>query len=559
MLLEKRAFGVFKSLDDLRKMEGHSVTTARLVEEDWKCMILPLMLICRTIYREIHPKIYEDVVFSVFTKPENLLSELDTIKSAWLPKVQLLSIRICQQPLCLQKTIALGDLASDEGESDYCKFINNWDRFCKRLADVWSAFPSKNRSLALHFSVSDLETFRHMVTSLKQLPQLLNCSIKISPISKFDKQALRVVEAAFTELRPKGAAQKPFRYIDLPEEIQLKILSFTGLVVPYTGIPAACSRCLGRRPFDICCGICTVDHYNTGCCCTPFSGFTENRTKYFYADRSAYSTSCICLSLHLDLLLVNKLFYRQGLLTLYSLNHFVFKGLRIYNEFRPGFWASKHLFPAGQIPPLNQLRREFYRYIHSIEFDLNMKAIRYCFSVCRNERNREMHRQRSDQLHHGCVIAVKYILELLKVAGCKRMKILFRVACKSTTHRYACQADCSCGNSYQTSADLRKGISALFVELSYLRPLIKEVAGVVLVSFTETVCTFLADGELPDMSPSPMLPDCQRQRPEFSKFERACEQTLMGEDSEYALQDEVKSSLLRVMERDDNYEHCWCS
>src|SRR5690606_34944284 len=291
--------------------------------EGWTLGAVPLMLTCRTVYDEVSTRLYENHVFEVHTKPENLLSEFDTVKSTWIPMIKRLSLRICREPNrynldCRRNWNSnLSDRCGCEHDDSECMrntlteeyktFIGNWAAFCKRVAEAWHGSPT-DRYVVFYLNIRSLETLKDMVEPLKQLPRLRQYAVRFNDFKdQVSYYGMPIIKKTLCSLQSKWDEAKPFRYMDLPEEVQLKILSFTTLVNLHDGIPSACYRCLGRRRNDFCCNDC-VFHVEYGKCCCHVVGIVGLYSKQY----KAYSTSCSCYRHPLELFRVSKHIYRQS-------------------------------------------------------------------------------------------------------------------------------------------------------------------------------------------------------------------------------------------------------
>jgi hypothetical protein len=109
--------------------------------------------------------------------------------------------------------------------------ITEWLRLLIRLVAL---APLSELTLYLIFDTKDFETAEEAVEPLLKLPAgaLRDCTIRLShePSRRLQLPAKKcVVHLTDRSLR---YTKTPFRFLDLPQEIQLKILSYTSLVAP---------------------------------------------------------------------------------------------------------------------------------------------------------------------------------------------------------------------------------------------------------------------------------------------------------------------------------------
>jgi len=96
----------------------------------------------------------------------------------------------------------------------------------------------KKLNLYLVCDSADIQSARGIAGPLLQLPLLKDCAIRFGRIDcrSYSTETKRQLQqlAANTTLRLTGRLNvQAFRFLDLPQEIQLKILEFTDLVTPY--------------------------------------------------------------------------------------------------------------------------------------------------------------------------------------------------------------------------------------------------------------------------------------------------------------------------------------
>lgn len=224
-------------------------------------------------------------------------------------------------------------------------------------------------SLSLVCDVADVEMARHITAALDHLPALARCQIRLSN-DPDEEQLLSIArDAAMRALQRKAdrldpSSNRPFRFMDLPQELRFHILRYTDLVTPYsmavwdprdgysngrglfgshddlfgTGLEVKC-----KPPYDGChpsahehCegGQCLQDtkcsHSSTKCWICPHYGcqfhgcYARNDGQGCFCSRhhAAYSPLCDCWRPPTPLFLVSRAFCEDARAIFYSQNHF---------------------------------------------------------------------------------------------------------------------------------------------------------------------------------------------------------------------------------------------
>jgi hypothetical protein len=157
---------------------------------------------------------------------------------------------------------------------------------------------------------------------MMQLPILAACNLRLS-----NKPFLNGIEDlardAVLKLTGKSsdALGSPFRFTDLPREIQLHILQYTDLVTnediawcpdPTPAGPKICKSSIldwnNGSAYDFtCCGKCS--HVIDSCCC--------------FLMHTAFSSSCTCWRMPVSLFSINRQMREDAIAIFYSQNHFL--------------------------------------------------------------------------------------------------------------------------------------------------------------------------------------------------------------------------------------------
>lgn len=178
-----------------------------------------------------------------------------------------------------------------------------------------------------------------------QKPFLAGCSVRLShrPDADLRKLAERAVAASTGESQPitnnmENNVQAPFRFLDLPAELRLQILSYTDLVTPFGEIEWDVSRGFYIRywregGYRSCDPINAHGHYGT---LNP--SWREEPTPYLACWESSDSSGCYCAAYHAahssirrcmcwapptQLVLVSRQMREDALRTFYGQNRFI--------------------------------------------------------------------------------------------------------------------------------------------------------------------------------------------------------------------------------------------
>src|ERR1700759_2859809 len=99
--------------------------------------------------------------------------------------------------------------------------------------------------------VNNEKIAKQILQPLLQLPRLRSCGIYLGTIYDASCDQLRgLAKMAVQRLTRDPAAELPFRLLDLPVELQLRVLEFSSIVLP-TEVCASLGRYLSRsRPHN---------------------------------------------------------------------------------------------------------------------------------------------------------------------------------------------------------------------------------------------------------------------------------------------------------------------
>jgi len=223
--------------------------------------------------------------------------------------------------------------------------------------------------LAFVCDVDDGETAEEFIAPMKQLPNLKECAVRLGilPMGKTNVRSNLQYLAGETALRLTGRwADQPFRFLDLPQEVQLQILSYTDLLASrdLQRVTAGCVP--GRNPvtfferagieFDASTDW-DQDHFptryfnNLKCCgkCFDVSGVCLCRARH-----AAFSITCTCWRIPTAIFQVSKKIKQDAESIFYSRNHFVTPGDDKRNK-TLGLRKFLDQLPAGVIKYLKHI------------------------------------------------------------------------------------------------------------------------------------------------------------------------------------------------------------
>jgi hypothetical protein len=173
--------------------------------------------------------------------------------------------------------------------------------------------------------VENLEIGRLVVRPLQNITPLAKCNIRLNSEHHPLLQALVIETATKAKGLPSKEDPSPFRYMDLPQELRLKILEYTDLVTPLREVewnpqenfyfshersycngfsdcsPSQHRACLMRS--------CWLRNPGYGCFCTRY--------------HTAVSSACRCWIPPTSLFLVCKVMREEAQTVFFALNHFV--------------------------------------------------------------------------------------------------------------------------------------------------------------------------------------------------------------------------------------------
>jgi len=243
-------------------------------ENECICPPLPIQLltVCRTIHDEVSEILYSRNKFKL------LLEQNFPLAPRAVAKMTSLCIRLnmcscvphhfCQHPLknsirhrcdichalCKRGRDSPLTVTPTQGMGIFSK----WLEVCKLLQTGLGP----EMRLSVICDCADMETAQQIVRPMAGLPTVSECSIRLgqSPFMEW-----RQIAESTVLLLTNRARTRPFRFLDLPKELQRDVLCRTDLISPHilewNGYNHAGHRQRGFRPFEqddlICCMQCT--------------------------------------------------------------------------------------------------------------------------------------------------------------------------------------------------------------------------------------------------------------------------------------------------------------
>ena len=206
--------------------------------------------------------------------------------------------------------------------------MKEWKLLCRHLAlyitphqlKLWVEVDAMNL---------DIETAKDFMLAMMQLPVLRESGIYFRHQSYLDEfQELARTTALKLTGRSLDALNSPFRFLDLPREIQLHILRFTDLVINKDIAWCPDSDYEGPRVFDAS-SLVSEDDWNTDTeayryvsnCCEKCSDIKDNC--FCRSLDGAYSTGCTCWWMPMSIFLVSRQMREDATTIFFSLNNFL--------------------------------------------------------------------------------------------------------------------------------------------------------------------------------------------------------------------------------------------
>jgi hypothetical protein len=306
-------------------------------EPDCFCPEIPkqLLLVSKAVYNETHDILYRENSFLVRAHEAKDLAVLKTLSSHSIHVMTRLMVRLNCWPcrrghdpanftlgrcLVCQTPMSTSDSPLRAGNSETEDMAQSWAEVCIMLE---SNVTVGRLRLTFICDVDDIEIAKRIIRPLEKIPRLKSCGIRLGRNRNDELRSLaRTTSLKLTAAnQPAEHSSSRISFSSLPLEIRLRILEFTHLGKEgsfsrsYTKLVIE-KRTLVQRegpPNKIlrkmCCNACNFTKKD---CCCPLR----------YA---AYSPSCRCRVLPLELLLVSRQMDMDASKVLYATNTFIFR------------------------------------------------------------------------------------------------------------------------------------------------------------------------------------------------------------------------------------------
>jgi hypothetical protein len=215
--------------------------------------------------------------------------------------------------------------------------LRDWEKMCEFLAKC--ILPGRLK-LAFVCDMDDIESAREILAPMNQLPLLKECALRLGvlPIGNTGVQSKLQNMATRTALQLTGRwIDRPFQFLDLPQEIQLRILSYTELVASRDLQHVSPGRVPHQVPgrnlvtffepaafdgdnYSYQVTKCYHVMYAIKCCgrCFDVSGICLCRVRH-----AAFSTTCTCWRMPTAIFQVSQKVRNDAESVFYSRNHFL--------------------------------------------------------------------------------------------------------------------------------------------------------------------------------------------------------------------------------------------
>ena len=297
-----------------------------------------LFRVCRIIHDEVTSIAYSENSFSIFhTHPSGFLG-FYALNAQAKASLRSLTVGLCFRShdmlyeVSHDWTYKSNDRRLEEREDEHWKSnvrygtmssgtaLDAWNRLVRTMTMTVTA---SQLALDVICDVEDHEAAESLVNQIYRLPSLRKCAIRLShsPDPYLPSVAEKAVLYATGQFHTPTLSGKPFRFLDLPAEIQRLILCHTDLVCPtdyHVGRGGSFST--SARWFDSCCTRCSDT--KEACHC--------------FVSCAAFSTwICDCWRPPTSLFLVNRLFNE------YATEIFMSNVFRVHDDIYNRKWSQK--------------------------------------------------------------------------------------------------------------------------------------------------------------------------------------------------------------------------
>ncbi|KIM94177.1 hypothetical protein OIDMADRAFT_61009 [Oidiodendron maius Zn] len=275
------------------------------------CLPIHLLLVCRVIHHEVTSLVYGLNTFAISPHEPGGLGALEKLGVSALKELRILIVKLNDcSPLRYRRSTLGGVSRADR------RAVEQWRRICMRLS---AYVPPLQLRLCLICDCSDWQTVREVANISSALPVLQDCAIRFftRPVELL-KQLAR--QTALRLTAQKEPALNPFPFLNLPKELQLRILEYTNLVAstalewspdsPLTFGPSTCTRPTNETSAT-----------GTG---LEFLGWELFPSIFLCSTKvSAFNSHCTCERFTRSYFLINREFRNLATEIFYSCNRFV--------------------------------------------------------------------------------------------------------------------------------------------------------------------------------------------------------------------------------------------
>jgi hypothetical protein len=208
---------------------------------DLPALPLNLFAVCRSVYNELRKVLYGDNRLVVSRKVPRGLRVLERLSASTLLEIRFLVIRLnvssCESRCCGARGHRCGNdwhrcLSPSSHDLPLSSSVDQlviiqWKRLCMQLAN--GVQPS-NLALYVTCDCNDATTAQMITQSLRLLPALRDCGLRLA--IHMDEDIKSITKDTVMRLTRNSPPRPPppFRFLDLPKEIQLHILAYASLV-----------------------------------------------------------------------------------------------------------------------------------------------------------------------------------------------------------------------------------------------------------------------------------------------------------------------------------------
>lgn len=381
MTISMNGWGIRKQLD-LR----HRGADDHLSEINFPPLPLSLFAVCRSINDDVSQIFYSENQFIITRRAYKGLRVLERFSNSALSKFRSLIIRLnltsCISSCCGDTDHDARERRCGNGFSSCSRpsnhdaplnytsssdqlVISQWMKICARFSE--SIQPGK-LSLYITCDCVEHQTADMIIVPLLALPVLENCALRLA--REYDEELQNMAKTTVLSLTGRSIVQnvQPFRFLDLPKEIQLTILQHIGLVYSGEGAETVCSQ--SRMRFGGYCLASGSAHSSF----SPHSGLLNsswNLKCFCRKSHSAFSfscESCETLGFPLALFLVNRQFREAATEVFYGSNQFA---LNMLGKEHPSSFAGRADQNLSIVPTLHQFPKHALGFFTSIRLDFS--------------------------------------------------------------------------------------------------------------------------------------------------------------------------------------------